>query len=53
MKDETVKIQLTVGEKGNASQEKIRDILKSLEDSKRYGGSNHATKSNKKNKSKK
>ena len=44
MKDEIVRIRLSDSEKGNASQEKIRDILKSLDDSKRYAGSNTASK---------
>jgi hypothetical protein len=44
MKDENVKIRLTLSEKGNASQEKIRDVLKNMEDAQRYGGSNKASK---------
>ena len=36
----TRKITLTPKQKGNASQEKIADIMKSLEDAKRYSGSN-------------
>lgn len=46
----TKKITLTPKQKGNASQEKITDIMKSLEDAKRYSGSTNQDNTNNKNK---
>jgi hypothetical protein len=46
----TKKTTLSPNEKGNASKEKISDIMRSLEDAKRYGGSMNQENTNNKNK---
>lgn len=48
--ERTKKTTLSPEEKGNASKEKISDIMRSIEDAKRYGGSTNQEKTNNKNK---
>jgi hypothetical protein len=48
--EKTTKTTLSPKEKGNASKEKIFDIMRSLEDAKRYGGSRNQENTNNKNK---
>ena len=48
--ERTKKTTLSPEEKGNASKEKISDIMRSIEDAKRYGGSTNQENTNNKNK---